>query len=218
MGKYVVPVADRKAFKQTIQRANRRVISNLDYLKREGIKDNQVKTMLAGDFSNKRKWATKNSPFSYSTQFDSEKDYQDFMRYASRWGENTGGRGGHKADPSRIADSYKTDIYKAINGLVRNKGISLEDYGGDLPPDLKAKIENMSLEQLTHFFRYQDPSGDVEEYDSDQVNSDSIEDFTDYLGGVLTSLDKFYPKAAKKVTKKKKKRKTKRKNKGRKSA
>ena len=216
MSEYIVPTDARAEYRQMIQRANRRVLSNLKYLKENGIRDNQIKTMLAGDFSSKKKWATKNSPFSYKTTFKSEKAYREFMRYVSRWGEDTGKRGGYKADVKRIKDEYKTAIYKTINGLVRNKGISLEEWGGDLPPELKKRIESLSLEQLTHFFRYVDPSGEVEVFDSDQVDGDEAEDMIDYLSGVLSSLEKFYPIPAKKTTKKGKKRKSRRKTKGRK--
>jgi len=214
--KYIVPKEDQAVFRQMIQRANRRVISNLKYVKENEIRDRHIKTMLAGDFSSKKKWATDKSPFSYKTQFESEKAYQEFMRYVSRWGEDTGGRGGYKADVNRIMEEHRSHIYKTINGLVRNKGISLEDWGGDLPPEIKKRIEGLSLEQLNHFYRYVDPSGEVEVFDSDQVDSDDPEDLVDYLSGILSSLEKFYPTSEKKRTKKGKKRKSRRKTKGRK--
>lgn len=213
---YTLPTDAKDEYRKMIQRANRRVLSNLKYLKDNGIRDNQIKTTLVGDFSSKKKWATKNSPFSYRTTFESEKAYKEFMRYVSRWGEDTGKRGGYKADVNRIKEQYKSSIYKAINGAVRNKGISLEQWGGDLPPALKERIERMSLTQLTHFFRHIDPSGEVEEWDSDQIQGENVENFLDYVIGTISSLEKFYPIPAKKTTKKGKKRKTKRKTKGRK--
>lgn len=215
MSEYIVPTDARAMYRKMIQRANRRVLSNLNFIKENEIRDNHLKTTLAGDFSNKKNWATKNSPFSYKTKFESEKAYREFMRYVSRWGEDTGKRGGFKADVNRIMDEHKSAIYKTINGLVRNKGISLEEWGGDLPPDIK-RIEGLSLEQLNHFYRYVDPSGEVEVFDSDQVESDEVEDFIDYISGLLSSLEKFYPTVTKKKTKKGKKRKSKRKTKGRK--
>lgn len=216
-GQYIVPTDSRAEFRQMIQRANRRVQSNLKYLKDNGIRDHQVRTMLVGDFGSKRKWATKNSPFSYKTSFASEREYQEFMKYVSRWGEDTGKRGGHKADPKAIEEAYRRTIYKAINGLIRNKGISLEEWGGDLPPDIKKRLDRLSLEQMTHFYRYTDPNeGGVEVFDSDQVDNEDVEDFIDYLSGNLSAVEKFYPKAEKKTTKRGKRKKSKRKTKGRK--
>ena len=214
--KYIVPKEHQAVYRQMIKRANRRVISNLQKIKDLGIRDNDLKVKLAGDFTHKKKWATTNSPFSYKTQFESEEAYRQFMRYVSRWGEDTGGRGGFKADINRMSDSYKQSIYKTINGLVRDKGISLEEWGGDLPPQLKKRIDSLSIEQMTHFYRHIDPSGEVEEFDSDQVSSDDPEDMIDYVSGIISSLEKFYPTKEKKLTKRGKKRKTRKKNKGRK--
>ena len=215
-GQYVVPTDARAEYRKMIQRANRRLLSNIKYIKENEIRDNQVRTMLAGDFTSKRKWATKNSPFSYRTTFESEKAFRDFMRFVNRWGEDTGKRGGYQADVKQLSENYRTSIYKSINGLLRNQGISLEKWGGDLPPEFKKKIEGMSLEQLSHFWRYQDPSGDIEEWDSDQVSPESVEDFLDYVGGNIDTVIKYYPTPEKKYTKKKKRRKTRKKNKGRK--
>lgn len=216
---YIVPSDAQAEYRRMIQRANRRVLANLKYLKENDIRDNHVKTLLAGDFTKKKTWATQKSPFSSKTRFESEKAYQEFMRYVSRWGEDTGGRGGHKADPKAIAERHRSDIYKTINGLVRNKSISLEEWGGDLPPELKGRLEGLSLEQLTHFYRYLDPeTGGTEVFDSDQVDYEDVDDFMDYIGGILGAVEKFYPAPEKKVTKKGKKRKSRRKTKGRKKS
>ena len=215
-GAYIVPTDARAEYRQMIQRANRRVLANLKYLKDNGIKDNQVKTMLVGDFSSKRKWATTKSPFSSSTKFSSKKEYDQFMRFVSRWGEDTGRRGGHKADPKAIEAGYRDSILKSISGLVRNKGISLEEWKGQLPPELMKEINELSIEQMTHFYRVVDPSGEVELFDSDQVEYEDVDDFLDYMKGITSELKKFYPVAEKKVTKKGKRKKSRRKTKGRK--
>ena len=213
---YVVPKSDQKAYRQMIQRANRRVQSNIKYVRDNGISDNYVRTMLTGDFMNKRRWANTKSPFSSRTQFESEHEYQQYLRFVSRWGEDTGRRGGHKADPRAMEESYRDSITLAINGLIRNRGISLEEWNGDIPPELKAELKGLSLEQMTHFFRSVDPDGQVDLYDSDQVGYEDVDDFIAYIFGIIGELKKFYPVAEKKVTKKGKKRKSRRKTKGRK--
>ena len=211
-GEYIVPTDARAEFRKIIQRANRRVLANVNYIKENGIRDNVVKTMIAGDYSKKSKWATKSAPFSASTRFKSEAAYRDFMRHVMRWGEDTGRRGGYAADPKRISEDYKTSIYKALNGLARNNGVSLEKWGGDLPPELKKKLDDLSLEQITQFFDYVDPTGEEWIFDSDQVVDNDVGDFIEYIDGRVSALQKYFPSKPKS----KKKKKSKRKNKGRK--
>lgn len=213
---YTIPAQDRADFRKMIKRANRRVLSNIKFIDEQQIRDNQIKTNLIGDFGSKKKWGTKTAPFSSSTKFSSEKEYQDFLRYVSRWGEDTGTRGGHKADPRRMEKAWRSSIYKSLNGLARDKGISLEEWGGDLPPDVLRQIDRMTLEQMSHFYRYIDPSGNVEEFDSDQVDAENVDDFIDYIRQQLGAIEKFYPAAAKKQTKRKTRKKTRKKKKGRK--
>lgn len=220
-GAYVVPTDARAEYRALIQRANRRVQANLKYIQDNEIRDNQVKTMLVGDFSSKRTWATPKMPFSSSTKFESKKAYDQYIRQVMKWGEDTGTKGSFPAAPDNIAGEYKESILKAINGLVRNKGISLEDWKGNLPPELMDELDSLSIEQMTHFFRSVDPSGEVELFDSDQVEYEEIDDFLTYIFGIVGEVKKFYPAAApkpkqrkkhttKKKGKKKKKRTTKR--------
>lgn len=204
---FVVPTEARAEFKKTIQRANRRIQSNLKYIKEEGIKSNSIKSALAHDFTNKRKWATKSAPLSYSTQFKNEAEYNAYMRFVNRWGEDTGRKGGYIADPKRRIDVGKTAIYKAINGLMDAKGISLEEWGGDLPPALKEKVEGMSLEQISKFFEYTDVSGEDETFDSDDVAYGDIEDFVDYIDSKVSAVQHYFPRPEKKKKKSRRKRK-----------
>lgn len=206
---FVVPTEARAEFKKTIQRANRRIQANLKYIKEEGIRTNAIKSALAHDFTNKRKWATKSAPLSYSTQFKDEAEYKAFMRFVNRWGEDTGRKGGYAADPKRRMEVGKTAIYKALNGLMDAKGISLEEWGGDLPPELKAKVDGMTLEQISKFFEYTDVSGEDETFDSDDVAYGDIEDFIDYIDSKVSAVQHYFPRPEKK------KKKTRRKRKGR---
>ena len=215
--KYVVPTDAQAEYRRIVQRANRRVLSNLKYLEENGIRDNHIKVMLVGDFSSKKSWSTQKSPFHTRTSFDSEKAYKAYMAHVMQWGEDTGQRGVYRKAPDSVKANYMSSIYKALNGLIREKGISLEEWGGDLPPELKKLLEGMTLEQATHFFRYIDPnSGEIEEYDSDQVKANDVESFIDYVESTVSSLGKFYPAPEKKVTKKGKPKKSRRKKKGRK--
>lgn len=214
MSEYIIPTDARAEYRKIIQRANRRILSNLKYVKEEGIRDHSIKTSLVGDFSSKKKWSTPKSPLSSSTKFKSEQDFKQFMRFVNRWGEDTGTRGGFKADPKRKLEEGKEAIYGAIFGLAEHKGTSLEEWGGDVPEDIKKAIDGMSLEQMSRFFDHVDEFDEL--FDSDQVESDDVEDLLDYIRGRISAVKKFYPRPEKRVTKKKKKRKSRRKTKGRK--
>lgn len=198
-GGYVVPTDARAQFRRDIQRANRRILANIQYIKDNNIRDVETRQTLAFDFYKKRTWATKKSPLSASTRFDSEADYKKFMQFIERWAGEPGQRGDFAAAPENLRNGYKDSIYQAINGLVRDRGISLEEWGGDLPPALREKIDNLSLTQMRHFFNYIDPTGIEEEFDSDQVSPGSVEDLIDYMEGRIGALEKFYPKAPKKT-------------------
>ena len=212
MAEYIIPAEHRAEYRATIQRANRRIISNIDYVRAEGIKDAQIRTSLVGDYYNKRKWATNTAPLSSTTRFKSKEAYDQYMRHVNKWGENTGRRGGYQADPREKLKRGKEAIYKAIFGLTSNKGISLEEWRGNLPPDMIEKIDSLSLEQINRFFDYVNDAGDEELFDSDQVADNSVENLLDYVGGRLSEVQKFFPRPAKK------KKKTRRKTKGRKKS
>ena len=205
MTEYIIPTDARAEYRRIIQRANRRILSNLNYIKNEGILDHSIKTGLVGDFSNKRKWATKSAPLSYSTKFASEADYKKFMRHINKWGEDTGRRGGFAADPREKEKKGREAVYKAVYGLSSNKGVSLEDWKGDLPQDLKDRIDRLSLEQINKFFEYADEAGET--FDSDQVQEESPESMIDYLEGRLSAVEKFYARPTKKKKKSRRKRK-----------
>lgn len=209
---YVVPTDARAEYKKLIQRANRRILANLKYIKDEGIRDNAIKTSLAHDYGNKRKWAGKSTPLSSSVRFASEQDYKRYIQFIMRWGEDTGTRGGHRADPKRLESKGKESIYKALYGMINNKGISLEKWYGDLPPDIKKDIEGLSLEQISRFFEHTDTTGEEDYFDSDQVDEDNGVDAFEYIRGRLAEVKQYYPRPPKK----KKRKKTKRKTKGRK--
>ena len=207
---FTVPTDARAEYRAMIQRANRRIISNINYIKQEGITDNAIKNSLAGDFSSKRKWATKSAPLSTSTKFASAAEYRQFVRYVQRWGQDTGKRGGFAADPKERLKHGQSAIYKAIYGMIDNKGISLEQWKGDLPPDIKKEIEGLSLQQISKFFDYTDTSGEDDYFDSDSPEVDDAEDVLDYIRGRISAVKQYYPR------KPKKKKKSRRKKKGRK--
>lgn len=206
-GEFIVPTDARPEFRALIQRANRRVLSNLNYIKQENIRDAETKQALVFDFHKRRSWETAKAPFSASTKFASERQYQAYLKFIKHWGEDRGRRGDFAAAPENIKHGYKAAIYKSLNSLLNIKGISLEEWGGELPPDIVKSIEGLTITQMRHFFNFIDDEGVTEEFDSDGVGEGSIEDFIDYVGGRLDALKKFYPHQPKPKKKKKAKKK-----------
>lgn len=213
---FIVPTDARAEYRALIQRANRRILANINYIKDEGITDNSIKNALVGDYGSKRKWATKSAPLSASTKFNSAKEYRQFINFINRWGKDTGRRGGFAADPKERVKFGQSQIYKAIYGMIDNKGISLEEWKGDLPPDIKKEIENLSLQQINKFFDYTDVTGEDSYFDSDSPEEDTAEDVLDYIRGRISAVKQYYPRPQKKQKKKKGKKNTRRKTKGRK--
>lgn len=191
-GEFIVPTDARAEFRALIQRANRRVKSNLKYIDKNDVTDHEVRQSLAGDFTDKGAWETQTMPFSRSVKFASESDYRQFVRYVKKWGEDRGSKGDFHAAPDNLVQGYKSAIYNALNTVAANKGISLEKWGGNLPPAMVEKIEGMSLQQLFHFFKHvKNDQGDEEELDSDRVMIGNERSYIQYMHGLLNRTIKF---------------------------
>ena len=194
---FVVPEAERAEFRSFIQRANRRIKSNLDYIKEEKIKDQNLRQVLAFDFTRKKAWETVKNPLSSSFKFNSEKEYREFREFMSKWGAVSDKRGDYATSPANLLEDAKTRIIKHLNGIYRNNDISLEKYGGNFPPEVMKFLNEMSLEQAYKFFDYVDASGEDEFNYSDNLSLDKIENVTEYVESRIAVLKKFYPKPTK---------------------
>lgn len=218
MGKqWTLPADARAEYKALIQRANRRILSNLKYVKDEGIQSKSIVQSLTGGFNKKKNWAGKSTPLSSSVKFASEKDYNQYMRFVMRWGEGEGRDGKYRARPDVLLEKAHEAVTVAVTGLFNHKGVSLEAWKGHLPPELKEQIKSMNLEQVNRFFEHIDVTGEEDLYDSEQVEGDTVEKIEDYVSGRISEVQHYYP-AQPKIKKKRKKRKKKsrRKTKGRK--
>ena len=65
---FVVPAELRELYKATVQRANRRVKSNLKYIAKNTITADHTKRALVGSFDDPFKWAGGRMPFSRSVK------------------------------------------------------------------------------------------------------------------------------------------------------
>ena len=195
---YTVPELERDEYFRLVARANSRLQRTLAYIERESITDVEVKQTLAHDYHQRSKWAGAKTPLHKKVRFNSEADYRDYIELISRWGAFTGGeKGDYYASPTRIEQSYREAIERAISGMMRKKEISLEEWGGDLPPHLIEALNKLNITQLRHFFKHTSitSDGEMEEFDSDEnVRTGSLEDAIDYIEGTIKSLNKYYPR------------------------
>lgn len=209
MAKYVVPKEQQHAYKMAVQRANRRVKSNLKYIDKYDIQNEHTQRSLVGSFNDPSKWASGTMPFSRSNkgryiidadtgvptfkEFESEREFKQYLNYLNKWGQQTEKGERFDAHPLQIKDNYKSAIIKALNEVKDHYSITLP--GGQLPKEVVKAIDSMSLEQITNFFANGDPSEDVEisQFSSDDfLYVESAEDFTDVIISRINAIKQYH--------------------------
>lgn len=204
---YVVPKDLQHAYKMAVQRANRRVKSNLMYITKNNITSDHTQRALVGSFMTKGKWATDTMPFSRSNkgryiinadtgrpefmEFKTETEFKQYMNYLNKWGEKTEKGARFSAHPEQIKEDYKSSIIKALNQIKDHYSITLP--GGQLPKEVISAIDSMNLEQITNFFG-NDPNEDIEisQFDSDDfIYVETAEDFTDVVISRINQIKRF---------------------------
>lgn len=208
-----VPIAEQIEFDRMVQRANRRIKASLKFIQKEEISDANTIRSLVSDYGDPVNWNTSKTIFSRSKWFESEKDYQQTKRHIEEWGKE-----GDKYDRSveSIKKGYYDNIIKALTTIaVDNPGVMTKN--GRLPGNLAKKIRELSLEQLTNFFEYADPTEDIESqrFSSYDYLGVDRQDFVDITMARLNALKKIIPdkrvkekktiKPRKKIKKRKKK-------------
>ena len=212
---FIVPADQQKEFNLLIQRANRRIKANLKYIQKEDIRSDTAIRALLGDYADQSTWHTEKTVFSRGKVFSSEKAYNQYVRHVMKWGD---------PDESRTVDNVKKGYYKAIiNALtvtaIDNGGGGILTKKGNLPAGIAKEVQDLTLEQMTHFFGEADPADDLEylPYSGEDYVGVDRQMFVDITKAKLNALRKIYPdrnpKPKKKVTKKRKKRKSKRRRK-----
>lgn len=205
---YVVPKELQHEYKMLIQRANRRVKSNLKYIQKEHIQNDHTQRALVGSFNDPMKWATGRMPFSRSNkgryiwnadtgqqefkEFTSEREFKQYLAYLEKWGKQTEKGERFDAHPEKIKSDYKSAIIKALNQVKDQYSISLP--GGKLPDKVIKAIDSMNLEQITNFFANGDPGEDIEisQFNSDDfIHVETAEDFTDVVTSRIAAVKKF---------------------------
>lgn len=204
--KYIVPKSEQHAYKMLVQRANRRVKSNLKYINQNKIQSEHTKRSLAGGFTEGDKWASRTMPFSrsnkgrylwdadkeemYFKEFESEREFRQYLGQLEKWGKE--GRT-FDAHPKQIKENYKSAIIKALNEVKDHYNITLPN--GQIPKEIIKEIDSMSLEQITNFFANGDPSEDMEisQFSSDDfLDVENAEDFKDVIISRISQIKKFH--------------------------
>ena len=207
-----VPLSEQTEFDRMVQRANRRIKASLEFIQKEDIKSESTIRSLVSDYGSpsKESWASDKTVFSRSKWFDSEKEYNQFKRHLEEWGKE-----GKNYDRSieNIKKGYYDNIIKALTTIaVDNPGVMTKN--GRLPGNLAKKIRELSLEQLTNFFEYADPTEDIESqrFSSYDYLGVDRQDFVDITMARLNALKTIIPdkrvKETKTIQPKHKKRKT----------
>ena len=167
---------DRQEFRRLVQRANRTLKSNLEYVKTNKIKDLETKRDLVMFYDKKRNWMKNRdgkrgkSPLSRSISFKDEKAYKEYVHHLKDIVK--GGTANKKTK------GYKETILDRLQRIADIHSVQLPD--GKLGNVLKEAVEGMTLPQLRQWFTIGDPSEDMEvsQYGSDDfMGVDSYNDF-----------------------------------------
>lgn len=204
--RFEVPAEFRHEYKMLIQRANRRIKSNLKYIEKNGIDNEHTIRSLVGGFDDVFKWQTGRSPLSRSNRgryiwnadtgemefrdFQNKTEFEQYLKYLSKWGEE--GRV-YQAHPESVKKDYKTAIIRSLNEIKDHYNISLPN--GQIPKEVLDSIDSMNLTEITNFFGNGDPSEDIEisQFSSDDfIYVETAEDFIDVIVGRIESIKKYY--------------------------
>lgn len=188
---FKVPEADRQEFRRLVQRANRTLKSNLQFIKDNKIKDLETKRDLVMFYDKKRNWMKNKegkrgkSPLSRSISFKDEKAYKEYLHHLKEI--ERGGTGTKKTK------GYKETILDRLQRIADIHSVQLPD--GKLSDEIKKAVEGMTLPQLRQWFTIGDPSEDMEvsQYGSDDfMGVDSYTDFANTTMKRISWIKKAY--------------------------
>lgn len=205
---YTVPKELQHAYKMAVQRANRRVKSNLKYIEQNQITSHHTRRALVGSFGYDNSWAGKTTPFSRSIkgrfilnadtgeqefrEFKNKTEFDQYMSYLNKWGEETKKGELFATHPKKIIEGYRQSIIKSLNQIKDHYNISLPN--GQIPKEILKEIDSMTLEQITNFFGNGDPSEDMEisQFSSDDfLDVENADDFKDVVLSRIASIKRF---------------------------
>lgn len=190
ISKYIVPVEEQKEFQLLVQRANRRMQSNLKYIEKEGITSEAGQRALVGDYTDRSAWSSSKTVFSRSKTFESEKEYKQFRRHIEKWGGPD-----FERSPDKIKEGYYKAIIQALTTTAIDNGNGVLLKSGKLPGNLAKHIRDLSLEQMSNFFAYNDITENIESqgWRSDEYIGVDRGEFVEITKSHINSLKQLYP-------------------------
>lgn len=193
---FTVPENERHAYKMLVQRANRRVKSNLKYIRDNKIEDYNTRRALIKSFDDPMKWSSGRMPFSRSIQghyvwntdtesmefreFKSESQYRAYIRELENFGKE--GKT-YNASPTQIIENYKSNIIKSLNAIKDHYNITTPN--GQIPKEILDALDTMTLKEATNFYTMYDVE---EELERENFDSDAYANVTDAEGFVDVTL------------------------------
>lgn len=188
--KYIVPASDRREFDRMVQRANRRIMANLKYIQQEELNSESAQRALMSDYADRSTWHTEKTVFSRSIKFSSKKEYEQYKRHVSQWGNEKAER-----TVEGLKQGYEKAIIKSLTTAAIDNNIPLEN--GRLPGNIRQKIKGLTLEQMTHFFHNDEPVADMEylPYSEVDFNGVDTDGFVENVETIINSLQQVYPNA-----------------------
>lgn len=186
---FIIPEEERKDFDLLVQRANRRIISNMKYIQKEEIKDPATQRALIGKFTDPLEWQGRKTAFSRSVRFSSEKEYKQYLRTVDKFGSLEEPR-----TVEGLREGYAKAIIKSLTTVaIDNPGVLTAK--GRLPANIAKKVREMSLEQMKHYFEEGDPADDIEylPYSGEDYYGVDRQQFVDITMKRLNTLKEIYP-------------------------
>ena len=186
--KYVVPASDRREFDRIVQKANRRIMANLKYIQQEDVYTEDAIRSLVGDYADRSTWHTDKVVFSRSIKFNSKKEYEQYKRHVMEYSAED-------RKPAERKKGYIKAIIKSLTTSAIDNNIPLEN--GRLPGEIRKKLNELTLDQLVHYFKHDDPVSDMEylAYSDIDFNGVDAKGFVENVDAIITSLKSVYPNA-----------------------
>ena len=200
-----VPDNDWNEFNKLVNRANYRILKNMEYIQQEGITSESTQRSLLHDFARPSEWHTNNSPLSLSRYFESEREYKQQVSKAKYFSnDETFGKDFTEILNDKHNQYYK-NIVQALNKTAIDYGQGVLTESGHLPKEITDRLKDLSYEQITNFFDIADPTEDIEQsswsYEEFFEGVDR-ETFIEHTLNRLNYLQELFPTAGQRAFKK----------------
>ena len=202
--KYSIPNSERAAYRRLVARANTRIRTNIAYLEQESIDSAQTKRSLLGQYEDRSEWASDKATFHDRVVFDSKRDYESYKRQVAKWGGiETGRKIKNKYEiltPESSVEGrkegYIQSIIDSLTSSAITNNVQMAD-DGRLPGNIGDKLRALNIEQLSHFFRNNEPVADLEYLPYSEVDFNGVtrDEFVEKVDSIINSLKQIYPHA-----------------------